>query len=188
MVSYSTPQAPALPNPIGLDAEIQRLQLRLKERLTWLQVSYGKAYRHSEKRGGRQVYLPKVYDGGGEYRDVLPNDNVAAQSFFLPKDPATNPEREPMIGTVPLAQSVDFIFWGNLQRIDPTKSYRYDPELLRDVVKVLNEAGVLVQRIYGAPEEVFRGFTVELIKDSVLQHPYAGFRIQLEVSTANLLC
>lgn len=188
-VSYLDPQAPTLPNAIGLDAEIQRLQLRLKERLDWLQVSYGKAHRHSEKRGNKTVTLPKVYDGAGEYRDVLPNDNVQAQSFFLAKDPLRNTERgEPIIGTLPLAQPVDLIVWGNLQRIDETKAYRFDAELQRDVLRVLNGAGVLVLNVFTTPEEVFRGFSVELIPEQVLRHPYAGFRIQLELSVANVLC
>ncbi|QNH60748.1 hypothetical protein [Hymenobacter sediminicola] len=189
MVYYQTPTAPTLPNPVGLDSEIQKLQLLLAERLGWLQVSYGKAYRHSEKRNGKTLTLPKVYAGESEYRDVLPNDNVAAQSFFLPRDPASVSEaQEPMMGTLPLVQTVDYIVWGNLTRIDETKAYRFEAELQRDVLRVLNGAGVLVQRVFTTPEEVFRGFSVELIPEHVLRHPYAGFRIQLELSTANVLC
>ncbi|RSK50105.1 hypothetical protein [Hymenobacter rigui] len=188
MVSYATPTAPTLPNPVGLDAEIQRLQLLLAQRLTWLQVSYGKAFRHSEKRDGKTVYLPKVYASTGEYRDVLPNDNVQAQGFFLPRDPAVTDLREPTPGTLPLTQSIDWIFWGNLQRIDDTRPDRFDPELLRDVLRLFTSLGVLVQRVYTSPDEVFRGFTTDLVAAPVLQHPYAGFRIQLEMHTANVLC
>ncbi|MDF7810705.1 hypothetical protein [Hymenobacter sp. YC55] len=187
-VSYLTPDAPILPYAIGLDAEIQKLQLKLIERLNWLQVSYGKAYRHSEVRDSKKVYLPKVYDGGGEYRDVLPNDNVVSQSFFLSKDPISVPGSEPAIGSVPLTQSLDYIFWGNLTLIDESKPYRFEAELLREVLEVFNSQGVLVQRIYTTPEEVFRGFTVEMIKDKVLQHPYVGFRIQIDVNISNALC
>jgi hypothetical protein len=189
MVTYLNPTAPTLPNPVGLDRELQRLQLLLAERLGWLQVSYGKAHRHTEKRGSKTVTLPKVYDGAGEYRDVLPNDNVAAQSFFLPRDPASViAAQEPMPGTLPLAQVVDYIFWGNLEKIEPGRADRFETELLHDVLKVLNGAGVLVQRVYTTPEEVFRGFSVELVPDKVLRHPYVGFRVQLEVHLLNVLC
>ncbi|MET4106040.1 hypothetical protein [Hymenobacter sp. UYP22] len=188
MVSYSTPQAPTLPNPVGIDAEIQRVQLLLAQRLTWLQISYGKAFRYSEKRDGKTVYLPKVYDLAGEYRDVLPNDNVQAQGFFLPRDPAVTDLREPTYGTLPMSQVIDWIFWGNLQRIDDTRTDRFEAELLREALRVLASAGVLVQRVYTSPDEVFKGFTTELVKGPVLQHPYAGFRIQLELHTPNVLC
>jgi hypothetical protein len=57
------------------------LQVQLAARLPWLQVSYGKAYWGSRREGGKAVYYPE-YAGSGEYRDVLPNDNVTSQSFF----------------------------------------------------------------------------------------------------------
>ncbi|RSK29850.1 hypothetical protein [Hymenobacter metallilatus] len=188
MVSYSTPTAPTLPNPVGLDAEIQRLQLLLAQRLTWLQVSYGKAFRHSEKRDGKTVYLPKVYAGAGEYRDVLPNDNVQAQGFFLPRDPAVTDLREPTPGTLPLTQGIEWIFWGNLQRIFSPEEHQYDGIILQEVLRVFTGAGTLVQRVYTSFDEVFRGFTTDLVAAPVLQHPYAGFRIQLELHTPNVLC
>lgn len=188
MVSYAIPVAPTLPNPVGIDAEIQRVQLLLATRLTWLQISYGKAFRYGEKRDGKTVYLPKVYDLAGEYRDVLPNDNVTAQGFFLPRDPATTDLREPMHGNLPMSQVIDWIFWGNLTRIDETRPDRFESELLRDALRVLDSAGVLVQRVYTAPDEVFRGFTTDLVAGPVLQHPYAGFRIQIELHTLNVLC
>ena len=187
MVSYATPVAPTLPTPTGLDAEIQRLQLLLLERLPWLQVSYGKAYRSGSVLNKKTRYVPEVYDGNGEYRDVLPSDNVAAQSFFYPRDPATTGATEP--GRIGLAftQAVDFIFWGNLTRIDPTKAYRFESELLRDVLAVLSDE-VLVQRVYTSADEVFRGFSVDTVAEQVLRHPYCGFRITLELQVRNVLC
>jgi hypothetical protein len=120
MVSYTDPFAPTIEHPVGLDREIQRLQLLLLAELSWLQLSYGKAYRGSRKVGSKVQYYPEVYAGEGEYRDVLPNDNVQSQAFFYPTGPAVNPEREPIPGTLGLRQPVDIIFWANLQRIDPT--------------------------------------------------------------------
>jgi hypothetical protein len=155
-----------------------------------LQLSYGKAYRGSRKVSGKAQYYPEVYAGKGEYRDVLPNDNVQAQSFFYPTGPALNPEREPLPGTLGFTQAVDLIFWVNLQRIDPTKQHRFEGELLVDVARILNEDGqARILRVFTAAEDVFKGFSLEAIKqESALRQPYAGFRLSLEVQALNVLC
>lgn len=188
MVSYTAPVAPTLPTAVGLDAEIQRLQLLLAERLPWLAVSYGKAYRSGQVLSGKTRYVPEVYAGNGEYRDVLPNDNVQAQSFFYPRDPATTGAQEPNALSLSLTQTVDYIFWGNLRRIDPTKDYRFEGELLQQVLQVLTESGALVQRVYTSAEEVFRGFSVDTVAEQVLRAPYCGFRISLELQAMNVVC
>lgn len=190
MVSYSDPFAPTLEHPVGLDREIQRLQLLLLAELPWLQLSYGKAYRGSRKHNGKTVYYPEVYAGDREYRDVLPNDNVQAQSFFYPTGPAVNPAREPQPGAISFSQAVDLIVWANLERIDPTKTHRFEHELVLDVVRVLNEdAQALVQRVFTANEEIFRGFSLELVhSETALRQPYCGFRVSLELQAGNVLC
>lgn len=192
-VSYVNPKAPTLPVATGFDAEIQRLQLLLADSLPWLAVSYGKAYRASRREGGapkgKLLYYPQVFDGGRDYRDVLPNDNVQAQSFFLPTGPAVNPAREPLPGTLGFTMAVDLILWANLALVDSTKNYRYEAELLQDMVRVLNADGQsLITRVFTAPEDVFRGFSVEVVPEKVLKAPYAGFRISLELNVQNVLC
>lgn len=190
MVSHTAPQAPIIASPVGLDAEIQRLQLLLLAELYWLQVSYGRAYRGSRLGPNKKtVYFPEVYDGSREYRDVLPNDNVQAQSFFYPAGPAVNPDREPIPGTLTLTQACDLIVWANLEQVDKTKTYRFDHELLRDVLRVLNADGqVRVLRAFTANEDIFRGFGLDAVPEQALRQPFCGFRIQLELHATNILC
>jgi hypothetical protein len=134
MVSYTDPFAPTIENPVGLDREIQRLQLLLLAQVPWLQLSYGKAYRGSRKQAGsgKLLYYPEVYAGGREYRDVLPNDNVQAQSFFYPTGPVVNAAREPIANTLGLTQAVDLICWANLERVHKGATHRIEHELLLD--------------------------------------------------------
>lgn len=193
MVSYTDPFAPTIEEPVGLDREIQRLQLLLLAEVPWLQLSYGKAYRGSRKQPGatKVLYYPEVYSGQGrEYRDVLPNDNVQAQSFFYPTGPAVNAAREPLPATLGLTQAVDLIVWANLERIDPDAGHRFEHELLLDVLRVLNADGqVRVLRAFTTNEEIFRGFSLELVNaESALRQPYYGFRVQLELNVPNVLC
>jgi hypothetical protein len=192
MVSYTDPFAPTIENPVGLDREIQRLQLLLLAQVPWLQLSYGKAYRGSRKQAGsgKLLYYPEVYAGGREYRDVLPNDNVQAQSFFYPTGPVVNAAREPIANTLGLTQAVDLICWANLERVHKGATHRIEHELLLDVLRVLNEDGqVRMLRVFTTNEEIFRGFSLELVDaEKALRQPFAGFRVQLELSVSNVLC
>lgn len=57
------------------------------------------------------------------------------------------------------------------------------------MVRVPNEDGrARIQRIVTLAEEVFRGFSPELLPAQVLRQPYAGFRVQLELNGGNALC
>jgi hypothetical protein len=191
MVSYTDPKPLIVERPVGLDYEIQRLQILLAQQLDWLTVSYGKAYRGSRKNAstGKTVYYPEVYAGGKEYRDVLPNDNVVAQSFFYPSGPYVNPQREPVPQTLGFTQACDLIVWANLEKVDPSKNYRFEHELLLDVVRVLNEDGqVRILRAFTANEDVFRGFGLDSVPEHTLRQPYCGFRVQLELNVPNVLC
>jgi hypothetical protein len=192
-VSITNPKAPTLPQATGFDAEIQRLQLLLASKLKWLAVSYGKAYRASRREGGtgkgKLLYYPQVYDGGRDYRDVLANDNVQAQSFFYPTGPAVNPAREWLPNSLGFTMPVDLIVWADLMKVDSTKEYRYEAELLQDVLRVLNADGAaLVGRVFTAYEDVFRGFSLDVVPEKVLKAPYAGFRISLELALTDVLC
>ncbi|MCC3156435.1 hypothetical protein LJ737_04255 [Hymenobacter sp. 15J16-1T3B] len=189
MVSYSAPTAPTLPNPVGLDAKIQQVQLALAAGLPWLAVSYGKAYRGSRSVNSKTVYFPEVYHAAGEYRDVLPNDNVQAQSFLYPKDPASNLADEPSPVSMRFTVSVDIVFWYNLERIDPAKTYRFDQELKREVLQVLSRlGGLLVRKTYDSADEVFRGFSLDTVAPQCLRQPYGGFRISCDFTLDNVLC
>lgn len=189
MISYTAPQPLLIDNPVGLDHEIQRLQLLLQEQLPWLAVSYGKAYRGSRKVNNKTVYFPEVYAGQKEYRDVLPNDNVVSQSFFFPAGPAVNTAREPLPGTLGFTQACDLILWANLEKVGASKNYRFEHELLLDVVRVLNEDGqVRILRVFTANEDIFRGFGLDSVSESALRQPNCGFRVQLELNVPNVLC
>lgn len=70
-----------------------------------------------------------------------------------------------------------------------TKTYRFDHELLRDVLRVLNADGqVWVLRAFTANEYVFKGFGLDAVLEQALRQPFCGFRISLELSVTNVLC
>ena len=57
------------------------------------------------------------------------------------------------------------------------------------IVRILNEDGrARIVRIVTQAEEVFQGFSLELVPAHVLRQPYAGLRVQLELHMRNVFC
>jgi len=67
-------------NPVGIDAEIQRLQQRFTANLFSGKnyTSHGRAFLNVRDDG----IVPEVYLGSDEYEEVLLNDSLDAMSFF----------------------------------------------------------------------------------------------------------
>jgi hypothetical protein len=68
-------------------------------------------------------------------------------------------------------------------------AYCIEHELLLDVIRGLNKDGqVRMLRAFTTNEEIFRGFSLELVNaKSALHQPYSGFRVLLELNVPNVL-
>jgi hypothetical protein len=190
-MSYRNQTAPLLENPVGLDKAIQSIQADLANGLTWLERSFGRAYEFKEKdEEGTESRVPKVYTGLGEYYNVLPNDNFAAQSFMACRDAEKWAAWTDASGNAKTRQ-VSLIFWFNLKRIDPTKDYIFTEELKKQVETILKQnayVGAIEQYFDERAENVFDGYlpayryaaySVDDERTQFLMYPYAGFRFDL---------
>ena len=182
MTDYTlkNPIAPTIPNPIGLDAEIQDLQLAFAS-LPWLTKSFGRA---------REVNkIPMVYQGTSEYYPAMPNDALRAYSSFrLNLDKRANDYMDSdtlLFFTAP----VDMIFWANLRSIDNSKDYVFTEELIRDVLAILAQnVNVTVVRIWDErPEDIFKNYEISKHRD-LLMYPYAAFRIETLIRYEQNIC
>jgi len=154
-----------IPNPIGLDARIQQLQVdfgaTLFEGLNY--ESYGRAFLNTRDT----IRVPEVYVGDGEYKEVLADDNLDALSFFLPDSsiPFEKNEGNAIVG---------IYFFVRLQ----TNVYRPVEEVHRDVLN----------RIQSSPFRVIRLVTGEESVDAFLDavrvnmQPYYCFRFDAQVT------
>lgn len=186
-MTYANPTILAITNPIGLDRVIEDLRNDLST-IPWLEKCFGRAWTFSEKdetdeTRKAKLKVPKCYTSEGEYLNVLPNDNLIAQSFIACESEErwmayvnTGPDN-------PKERNLNIIFWVNLKQIDPNKEYIFTEELKKDVEKVIrpNPYVKSINSFFDEkPEDVFAGYDIN--KDSqYLMYPYAGMRFNITV-------
>ena len=164
--------------PRGIDVPIQNFQTYLYANIPriWTEIdvakdyeSFGRAYRNQKKGGG---YIPEVYVGSGNYREVLFSDKVAALSFFGVEDV----QRFKML----LTANVYIIFCVNLTKLYPEIKHRADEEARRDIINLSGRRlGELTGLVTGI-DAVFRGYDVKNIKYKDM-HPSHCFRLNYTV-------
>jgi hypothetical protein len=188
-MSYPNPLATTIPT-IGLDGTITVLQEAIAD-LYWIGKSFHRAYRHAElNTGQRTISVPKTWQAGKEWINVLPNDNIVAQSFFWPISDESVIEFDNHVD--PLMESeVALIVWCNTSKISghntgPSLAYQK-----ADILALLKSSD-LVTDITGIVDrnatEIFDPFTIndELTQYTML--PYQGFRINFTVKYTYALC
>jgi hypothetical protein len=188
MSTYKNPNIPTIATPYNVDAEIQRLQIALGNGLAWLDKSFAKAELGRTLEGEDEILYPEVYTGEtrNPYQNCLPNNKLKSQSFFKVEEPVTTSEENAFIqNTFELNLSV--IFWFNLKIIKrdapyTALDYRFTELLLSEAMVVLRNADAIVKNVYYTPEEVYRGYTINHLKQQELKQPYSGFRIELKTS------
>ena len=170
-----------IPGAIDLDAAIATIQSELSA-LAWLAKAFGRAKMLPTRDiEGKTKLEPKVYQGGGEYYPVLPNDALQSYSFCrVWGDREIDHEKSGSTfnyGSVIL----DVIFWVNLQSINPAKDYIFTEELINEAFKVFNRCpGVSVAAVVDEKtEDIFRGYSLNTEQRDLLMFPYQAFRFEL---------
>jgi len=182
--------------PKGIDQPIQRLQKLLYDRLSakwglngdqyW--QAYGRAYKNQAQVG----YLPEVYVGGNEYREVYYDDNFAVISFFTISDRRTF--------EVGMETSVAWIVSLDLTRVKPVRADRVDEEVHADVLGELRvpRFGFTLTGLQTGIDNVYREY--ELYRQSSGQvsntdsikyrdmHPLHVFRVDMNLIYQNSNC
>lgn len=179
-------------NPVNVDRPIQELQTALGS-LTWLQKVYGRAFQsYKNDVKGKIVVYPEAWQGveGTKTRDlinVMPNDNLNSQVFFVLDDP-TNVVGFTKDNYNQMKATLQIVFWFNLKWIDPSIPYRYTEILKAQAQRAITEcifspfASISILRIWEGADNVFRGFTIDKVKQQELVHPFGGFRFECELN------
>jgi hypothetical protein len=182
MQSYTNPNTPIIDDPVNIDIPIQELQVQLAG-LSWLDKSFGRAYESKKTVNGKPHFYPEVWQGLGlDLLNVLPNDNLVAQSFFKVEEPIETLEYQ-QDGYSMMRARVSLIVWFDLQRIYPALDYNYI-ELLKGQVQrlittaTLSSSNIEIVRVWDTAREVFKGYTLTEIQDQELVYPKGGFRFE----------
>ncbi|MBL7738716.1 MAG: hypothetical protein JNK14_05815 [Chitinophagaceae bacterium] len=187
-MSYNNPSILSISAPTGLDNAIESIRASLAT-ISWLTKSFGRAWEFKEMRDDKTLTIPKVFQGTntfktGEYLNVLPNDYLQAQSFIC----CTGPEKWDTFNRFDgsmKSREIAIIFWVNLKLIDDTKNYIFTEELKADVETILSQHSSVmsIDEYYDEiAEDIFKGWSVDDVKNQYLMYPYAGMRFNLIIS------
>lgn len=193
-------------NPVLLDKVIQDIQNSLKAQLKWLDRAFGRAYKLVEHRpyGDKFIY-PAAYIGNSEYASLLPNDNFGNFCWFDIYDPQT--VTQVVQSTPQFSFSGAIVFWYNLNTIYADADVMYTEEIKDEIIRVLTTPGLIKQtgrleinKVYERFENIYKGYSLEKIYNNYsykgdniqdidkqfFMHPYAGIRIEFEMTTREL--
>ena len=162
--------------PRGIDVPIQRFQKYLYANITDIwnidaekdYDCFGRAYRN-QKEGG---YIPEVYIGNNNYRDVYFDDKKSALSFLGVEDVQKH--------KIKMTANVFLIFCVNLKKLYPEINHRADEEARRDII---NLSGRMLGEFTGLAtgiDSVFKGYDIKQIKYRDM-HPMHCFRLNYSV-------
>ena len=177
--------------PYLFDKVIVELQEDLKNSLTWLDASFGRAERLVKTIDGKRVYTPNVYKGGDQYELLLPDDRLGCFSFFVLHEPQEMLNRMQM--EVRIKTPFSLIVWVDMRRVEKKMSMpdeRNSEYVKEQVLSVIQRAristgSVAVTKIYERAENVFEGFTLNEVQNQFLMSPFAGFRFYGEMIVTN---
>ena len=197
---------PMKKNPVLLDKIIQDIQTKLKEKLTWLDYAFGRAYKlvQHQDNGGKFIY-PAAYIGNSDYISLLPDDNYGNFCWFDIYD------SQKVINVVQSTPQFTIrgaiIFWFNLDSIFSDNDAMYTEEIKDEIIRVLSTPGIVKQtgklainEIYERFENIYSGYSIEKIYNSYqysgqdiqsldkmfFMHPYSGLRFEFTITTREL--
>jgi len=169
--------------PTGIDVPIQKFQKYLYESIpeVWnidaekQYECFGRAYRNQKSKEGG--YIPEVYVGNGNYRDVYFDDSKAALSFFGVEDVQKY--------KITLIAGVFLIFCVDIAKTHPDVKHRGDEEARRDVINLSEQYkfGEFTGIATGI-QSVFKGYDVNQIKYRDMQ-PMHCFRLNYSLAYAD---
>ncbi len=189
-MSYANPIEKTITDPVLLDLEIQNIQTVLGT-LSWLEKSFGRAFKATRLKAGRKVNYPAIFqEWKKDYYDAFPNDNITSYSFIYP-DPSEVTEYGNK-GIHQIERNISIILFFNLVKIDAnTLQYRFTEKLKEDVIiklATLKPNKLLINRITDDVEEVFNDFTVDEIKSEYLQDKYGALKFECTIFYRNENC
>lgn len=197
---------PMKKNPVLLDKIIQDIQTKLKEKLTWLDYAFGRAYKlvQHQDNGGKFIY-PAAYIGNSDYISLLPDDNYGNFCWFDIYD--SQKVINVVQSTPQFTISGAIIFWFNLDSIFSDNDAMYIEEIKDEIIRVLSTPGIVKQtgklainEIYERFENIYSGYSIEKIYNSYqysgqdiqsldkmfFMHPYSGLRFEFTITTREL--
>lgn len=179
-------------SPEGIDAPIESLRAGFHQGLNWLDRSFGRVYdQYRDDQRGKYIF-PCVWQGKSvDLLDVLENDNVNSICYFRALDPETpfgeyedNEEADNQ-----LQRKVQIVFsFTDIENLPGFEvlNHRYIDTLKNEVRTYLKShqfpKGINWEFVksYDEPKNVLKGYTFDLFKDRLTEHPCLIFVIEIK--------
>ncbi|MEX0598820.1 MAG: hypothetical protein WD512_20215 [Candidatus Paceibacterota bacterium] len=184
-ISNRNPEPFLYDNPIGLNQACQAIQIKLRDNISWIQKSFGRAYKiHRESPDKKSMERPHAYARNGEYYELMPNDSLKAFSFMAPISKGEYIDYAENSPSQLINRNIALIVWGNLKKIDPSKDEVFTDELIQDITKILKKIPY-VNNILNIEDEditaIFKPFSTDKFHQALF-YPYFSLRFEIELT------
>lgn len=165
------------------DISFSELSKHFLSQLTWLDNSFGRAWRIAKTQREKDYYFPAVYRDDNNYIDVSPDQKLGNFSFFQINDPNRYENYGDAFGK--LTYNVSIIFWFDLRKIPGAE--RRNTEMVKDqILKTIystpfTSSNINITNIYETARNIYREYNIEEIDNQFLMQPFAGFRFEGEL-------
>lgn len=175
-------------NPVGLDAEIERLCAVLEE-LDWLEVAYRRAWL-LPTLGERKTKNEWKVLSGTDYLTLTKDTDL--RSFSLVSVTSGESYEKDMVwhmDATKKSRDIGIVFIVDLQRIAPQKGYIYTEELKLEIIEKLKTVeGLEIENYHDNDyREIFKGLQVDGTGFEWVLYPWAAMRFN-GVLTYNAGC
>lgn len=185
------PKEVVLSNPVLLDRVVGVINGRLGE-LKWLPTRYGIATTKYRDEGGKKSE-PAVYTGKDEYASLLPSDDMGNFSFWCQDgaDKIGSQGRNSLNSTTNLSLIVFFkypdVFSGGNSDSFSVENVKND--VLSKLVSFTgSKMSVTVLSCHTDVYEVYKGYSVDVIKRQFAMRPFGCLRVRLSVFYSHKIC
>lgn len=163
-------------NPKLFDKEVLRIQEALADAFPWLDYSLGICETLTEVKKGRRFTSANLYDGHGQYTQIMPCEELGNFSFFVLRDPQEFVAKDRNLVKSPFS----LIIWYDTRKVSLPSDERNTEEIKGQILSVLNSLRFptfSITRIYEKPQNVFADFSYDHTENQYMMSPFAGLRI-----------
>lgn len=166
-------------NPQLFDRAVAPIQKLLADRLSWLDHSIGICEILTDVKEGRKFTSANLYKGKGHYEQIAPSESLGNFSFFVLRDPQeVNGNR--------IKSQFSLIVWYDMRKVSHPTDERNREAIkgqILGVINALHNPNLVITKIYENPKNIFADFSYEHTDNQFLMSPFAGVRIDGEIST-----
>lgn len=168
--------------PKLFDLAVANIQKALGAQFGWLNNVFGIVELLTDMKNGKRFISANMYQGKNKYLQVMPCKELGNFCYFLLRDPQRVSANKKTI-TSPFS----FVVWYNVDNVTDSPDERNREAVKAEILAFLSRLNIGNGRItlgavYENPKNVFIDVSYDHVDNQFLMAPYAGLRIDGEIS------